>query len=107
MSSEAANAKASAKLTSTQAPVRVPNPVSDPEETASHVPLSREQRLAAALEDIIHIQELGDPHVYLFRGSCKKCGWQTHQMDQEHARQLCRMHVQQHWKDAAMIAQNT
>lgn len=104
MSSEAAEAKAPDKRASIQTPVSKPTVIST-QKGDDPIPMTREQRLAAALDDMIDIKELGDPHVYLYQGRCKKCGWHTHQMEAEHARQLCRVHVQAHWKDAAMIAQ--
>jgi hypothetical protein len=40
---------------------------------------------------------------YPFRGVCKKCGWQTHQMNQADAAALVKTHAMQHWQDAVRL----
>lgn len=71
------------------------------EQAAAPVTQQPKKSLLKLIEE--HFVQVDDLTVsgshYPFRGTCKKCGWHTHQFDRESAFILTRSHAQQHWRD--------
>jgi len=92
------------QATSPAAPVAVSTPPAappSPRPTPTAPELTRQQKIANLLwEKFAKIEPLSEA-MYSHRGSCTKCGWQTHQHSEADASTLLAQHVMNHWRDVA------
>lgn len=73
-----------------------PESILQPEQEKSLLKLIEEQFVQV---ENIH----GTTSLYDWRGTCRRCGWQTHQHDEQAAFQMTRTHAQKHWRDVKRL----
>jgi hypothetical protein len=55
-------------------------------------------------KNFVSVENLaGTGSFYPFRGVCKQCGWQTHQLNRDDAFALTRTHAMKHWQEAVRL----